>query len=334
MKLSRRDFLGVSAAAAAASIIGANYSCSGGNGAKGDAKQTNGAFPNSKFAGVQIGCITYSFRGLENNDVETTIKACVDAGVSSVELMGTGVESYLGAPVNPVRRRFMPGESLTDEERSAIEQYTNELKEWRKTEGTVDKYVAIREKFNNAGINIHIYKWVAGNSDEELDYSFAIAKALGAIGITIEASDENAKMLGPAAERNGMYAILHNHGQFADPEFDIDRLLAYSPAVMLNFDVGHYFGSTGLDPVEFIREYHDRIASLHLKDKTSLDNPVSNQNQVWGQGETPLKEVLHLVRDEGWPIYCDIELEYPVAPWSNSVKEVRTCVEYCRQILI
>ncbi len=323
----------MSAAAAAASILGTGYSCSSGGNAKREAKRTTGTLPNSKFAGVQIGCITYSFRDL-GYDVETTLKSCVDAGISSIELMGLGLEEYLGAPVNPVSRKATPEEPFTDEEEKLIEQFKNELNEWRKSEGIIEKYVQLREKFNEAGVNIHILKWLAGTSDEELDYSFKIAKTLGAIGITVEVGDRYAKMLGPVAERNGMYAILHNHGQYAEPDFDIDRQLAYSPAVMLNFDVGHYFGSTGLNPADFIRKYHDRIASLHLKDKTGPDNPVRNQNQVWGQGETPLKEVLQLVRDERWPIYCDIELEYPVAPWSSSVKEVRTCMEYCRQILI
>ncbi|HHU98172.1 MAG TPA: sugar phosphate isomerase/epimerase [Petrimonas sp.] len=333
MKLSRRNFLGASAAAAAATILGTGYSCSNVSKAKRGTNRTTGTLPNSKFAGVQIGCITYSFRDL-GDDVDTTLKACVDAGISSIELMGSGLERCLGAPVNPVSRRATAEAPFTDEEKRSIERYGKALNEWRRSEETIGKYVQLRKKFNDAGVNIHILKWLSGTSDEELDYSFKIAKILGAIGITIEAGDENAKMLGPAAERNGMYAILHNHGQYAEPGFDIDRQLGYSPAVMLNFDMGHYFGSTGLNPADFIRKYHDRIASLHLKDKTGPNNPVRDQNQVWGQGETPLKEVLQLVRDQGWPIYCDIELEYPVVPWSSSVKEVRTCMEYCRQILI
>ena len=47
-----------------------------------------------------------------------------------------------------------------------------------------------------------------------------------------------------------------------------------------------------------------------------------------GQGEMPLEDVLLLIKQEKWPIYCDIELEYDVKPWSNAVKEVATCVKY------
>jgi hypothetical protein len=50
---------------------------------------------NSRFGGVQIGVITYSFRSIR--EVDVVIQACVDAGHSSVELMGTGIEAYLGA---------------------------------------------------------------------------------------------------------------------------------------------------------------------------------------------------------------------------------------------
>lgn len=331
-KLSRRSFLGASVAIAAGAFLPAAYSCGSKNALLGTAG--NRMVPNSKFGGVQIGAITYSFRDLSGG-LEATLKACVDAGLSSVELMGTGVEDYLGAPKFPIQRRPTRENPWTDAEKKSIDQYTNALKEWRKVNGTPYKYAQLRKKFNDAGVNIHIYKWTAGNTDEELDYSFKVAKALGAIGITAVANDENARLMGPVAARNGMYAILHNHYQFAEPGFDVDKLLAYSPANMLNFDAGHYFGSTGLNPADFIRKYHTRIASLHLKDKTSATNATQkNTNQVWGQGETPLTEVLQLVRDQKWPIYCDIELEYPVAPWSTSVKEVRTCMQYCRQILI
>jgi len=291
---------------------------------------------NSNYGGVQIGAITYSFRSIR--EVDAVIQACVDAGISSVELMGTGVEAYLGAPENPFPRRRMRSQErteLTEEQQAARAKYQEELKAWRHGDGIMEKYAQLRKKFNDAGVNIHIYKWTAGRSDEELDYSFKVAKALGAIGITAEIGEENCKTLGAAAERNGMLAIFHNHYQFAKAGFNVDKYLAMSPANMLNFDAGHYFGSTGLDPCEFIEKYHDRIASIHLKDKTSPTNETeSNANQVWGQGEAPIKEVLQLVQKNQWPIYCDIELEYKVKPWSDAVKEVKICREFCRQVLL
>jgi len=290
---------------------------------------------NSNYGGVQIGAITYSYRDMRL-DVEGTIKACVESGISSIELMGTGVEEYLGAPKNPLTWREVRNlDDQPQEKKDAFATYLEEIKAWRYGDETLKKYEELRNKFNDAGVNIHIYKWTAGMSDEELDYSFKVARALGAIGITTEIGEENCTKVGAAAERAGMLALFHNHYQYADENFDVDKLLALSPANRLNFDIGHYFGSTGKCPVEFISKYHDQIASIHVKDKTGKDNETEkNANQVFGQGETPVKEVLQVIRDNKWPIHCDIELEYKVAPWSNSVKEVNTCRAYCRQALL
>ena len=290
--------------------------------------------PDSNYGGVQIGAITNSFRTIR--EVEDVLQACVDAGLSSVELMGTGVEAYLGAPENPVSRREMRDlDALPADKKEALAKYQEDLVSWRNSEETMNKYVALRKKFNDAGVNIHIYKWEAGRSDEELDYSFKVAKALGAIGITTEIGEEACKTVGAAAERAGMVAIFHNHFQFADENFDVDMLLALSPANRLNFDIGHYFGSTGKDPVAFIEKYHDRIASIHVKDKTAKDNPVKgNENKPFGQGETPVVEVLKLIQKNHWPIYCDIELEYVIPEGSDAVKETAICREYCQQALL
>ena len=212
--------------------------------------QDQGSAINSNYGGVQIGAITYSFRSI--SEVDAVIQACVDAGLSSVELMGTGIEAYLGAPASPLDWRRMRANDKTDEEKAALAKYQEEVKAWRADPANMDKYVALRKKFNDAGVNIHIYKWVAGMSEEELDYSFQVAKTLGAIGITTEIGEENCKVVGAAAERAGMVAIFHNHMQFAKEDFDVDALLALSSANRLNFDIGHYYGSTGKDPAAFI----------------------------------------------------------------------------------
>lgn len=231
---------------------------------------------------------------------------------------------------------------MTEEERAAQQKEREEaaarLKEWRLA-APMEKFAELKKLFDDAGISIHIVKFEPSRlSDEEIDYMFKAAKALGAKGVSEELSDSACQKLGPIAEKNGMYAVFHNHMQFAQADFDVDKLLAYSPANMLNFDCGHYFGSTGKSPVEFIEKYHDRIFSIHLKDKTGPNTTPANANQVWGQGETPLAEVLLLVKqhikEEGWPKYCDIELEYTIPAWSDSVREVRKCVNYARGILV
>jgi len=337
-KLSRRGFLSGSAAAiATASLAPIAASCQAA-----PATSSTPAFPGindfgSKFGGVQIGAITYSWRSMPAG-LENIIRYCKETGINSLELMSGDLEMYLGAPAGPPRRRPEPGQQFTPEEqvaqRAAQEKHAVEMKAFRLSVSP-EKVAAARKLFDDAGIGIHIVKFSPSNwSDEEIDYAFVTAKAMGAKAVCQEIGEQAVAKLAPFAEKHGMYAVFHNHAQFAQEGFSVDPFLAVSPAVMLNFDQGHYFGSTSKDPCEFIRKYHDRIFSIHIKDKTSHTTEPANTNQVWGQGETPLKEVLLLIKEEGWPIYMDIELEYTIAPWSNAVKEVKTCVQWARNVLI
>ena len=363
--LSRRTFLGSSAAAlATVSLAPMATSCK--------TAPVVPSFPGiyefgSKFGGVQIGAITYSWRNMEPG-LENIVKYCKESGISSIELMSGDLETFLGAPENPMRRSFTPPTAeqiaaqiaaqragggqppagatpppapgpggrrqLTPEEQEMQDKYNADLKAFR-LGVTPEKVAAAKKLFDDAGIGVHIVKFSPSRwSDEEIDYAFTTAKAMGAKAVCEEIGEEAAKKLAPFAEKHGMYAILHNHAQYGQPDFSADPFLAVSPAVMLNFDCGHYYGSTGLNPCDFIRKYHDRIFSIHIKDKTGPNTEPRDMNQVWGQGEVPLAEILLLIKKEGWPIYMDIELEYDIKPWSNQVKETRTCVQYARNILI
>ena len=362
--ISRRKFLGSSAAIAALSVVPASLACSGSPTAV--AQTAAGDKPNSNFGGVQIGAITYSWRSMPGG-VENIIKYCKEAGINAIELMSGDLEDYLGAPKNPMAGMMRPpappppppaaGEpaagappagappaaaanaprqrqQLTPEQQAAVEKYNQDLKAWR-VSLPMEKVEAARNLFNDAGIKVHIVKFSPSRwSDEEIDYAFRATKAMGAKGITEEIGEAAVNKLGPIAEKHGMYAIFHNHMQFATEGFSYDPFLAVSPAVMMNFDAGHFFGSTGIHPNTIIEKYHDRIFSVHIKDKTGPNSEPPNTNQVWGQGEVPLSDVLNLIKKNKWPIYCDIELEYDVKPWSNAVKETKTCVQYARNILI
>lgn len=263
--------------------------------------------PNSKFKGVQVGTITYSYRSLPDQSLTAILDYVVRSGVSSVELMGGAVEQYAGIPKG-----------------------NDEIRKWR-TSISMDKFKEIKKMFDAKGVKIHILKLGDyGWSDEELDYAFNVCRTLGAKGITMEVSD-NVERIAPIAKKHKLYIILHNHGQPGNPDFSFDRLLAYGSNVMLNFDIGHYFGATGIHPNELIQRLHDRIVSIHVKDKTSKTAADPDKNRPFGEGDTPVKEVLQLIRDKKWPIFCDIELEYNYPESSDAVKEVKKCVEFCEQ---
>jgi sugar phosphate isomerase/epimerase len=267
----------------------------------------------SKFGGVQIGTITYSYRSMPDQSIPAILKYVIDSNLSSIELMGGNVEEYAGIP------------GVKDAE---------VIKKWR-TSVSMDKFKEIRKMFNAKGVKIDILKlgdksW----SDEELDYVFNVCKTLGARGITMEISEEAGKRFAPFAQKHNLFVIFHNHGQPGDPNFSFDKALSYGSKLMLNFDAGHYLGATGLNPCGLIERLHDRIVSIHIKDKTGPKAAEPNKNQQFGKGETPVIEMLQLVQKNKWPITCDIELEYTIPDGSDAVKEVTKCVAYCREALL
>lgn len=291
--------------------------------------------PDSNFNGVQIGVITYSWRSMPGTP-QDIINYCKQTGISSIELMGNVAEEYAGAPAMPARTRRRA--DMTEEQRDSVRQVFEEAmkrqSEWRLTV-SMDKYKELRQMFDDAGVNIHIVKFSPANwSDEEIDYAFEAAKVMGAEGVSNEIGHEACERLGKFAEKHDMYAIFHNHGQPGDPDFNFEEFLAYSPNNMLNLDVGHYFGATGKHPNELIEKLHDRIFSIHLKDKTGKDADPADTNAPWGEGDTPLEDILKQIQENNWDIYCDIELEYEIPEGSDAVTETGKCLEYCKSILL
>jgi len=325
MNIKRRRLLGTLAGGATGLLLSVLFIvCTGPRSSK----------PDSNFNGVQIGVISYTWRSMPQT-AEDVLNYCIQSGISSIELMGSVAEQYAGIPSFPPRPP--QGTEVSEEEsaryRKALEKAREDQTGWRLSV-SMDKYRELREMFNKAGVNIHIVKFAPASwSDEEIDYAFIAARTLGAAGVSNEIGHESCKRLGAFAEKHEMFAIYHNHLQPGDPDFSFDEFLAYSPANMLNLDVGHYYGATGKHPNEVIERLHDRIFSLHLKDKTGKNSEPANQNRPWGEGETPIADILKLIQQKSWPIHCGIELEYEIPENSDALKETIICVEYCRNIL-
>jgi len=321
--ISRRRFLGTAATAAAAlGIIPVDSLAI----PKKDKK------PNSKVAGVQLGCTTYSY-GRMPHKVDDVIQYLLLAGINSIELRNVAEED-LGIPSLP---QVPGGQDMSEKERADLKAAAQGLREkqkqWRLSL-PMERYAEMRAKFNKAGIKVNIAKFAPSSwSDEEIDYAYRAAKVLGAIGITDEYSEMAINRLGKFAEKHNSLAMYHTHGQPAEPGFSFDPIFAASPANYLNLDAGHYFGATGLHPNDVIIKYHDRMRSIHLKDKTGPKSTPAGVNMPFGKGETPIADILLLLKKEKWPINVDIELEYPIPEGSDAAKEVAKCIDYMRNIL-
>jgi sugar phosphate isomerase/epimerase len=301
--------------------------------------------PNSKFGGIQIGAITYSFRSMPH-DIDQLLKFCIDANISAIEMMGDPAEEFAGKPKNPNPFRMGPPPKagqppmqrpqLTDEQKAQMADYNKKVGEWRAT-ASMDKFKEIRKKFNDAGVTIYAFKpnaLGANNSDIEVEYALNAAKALGANSVTIEipTDEKQTQRLGDLGAKHKVYIGYHAHLQATDTLWDV--ALAQSPYNSMNLDCGHYIAVGGKNTKEtlfaLIEAKHDRITSMHIKDRTA----DGKQNLAWGQGDTPIREILLLMKNKKYKFPATIELEYDVPEGSDAVKEVAKCVEYAKNILV
>jgi sugar phosphate isomerase/epimerase len=293
------------------------------------------AKPDSKINGVQIGAITYSFRSIP--DPEDIIKAYVTIGLSEAELMSNHAEQLAGAPPAPPPpagggrgRGEMTPEQQAEAQKAAAAR-AEEMRKWRSSI-SMDKFKDVRKKFTDQGIDVRLLTFnmnVNTTKDEDIEYGFQLAKALGVRGITTSTQVSMAKRIAPFADKYKIMVGFHGHDQVDRPdevstEETFKTVMAASKYHGANLDIGHYTAANG-DPIDFIQKYHDRITNLHLKDRKK----DHGANGPWGQGDTPIKPVLQLLKKTRYDIPANIEFEYAGDP----VVEVGKCLQYCKEAL-
>ncbi len=269
------------------------------------------AKPDSRVNGVMIGAQSYSFR---DRPLDAAIKALVEVGLSEVELWQGHVEP---------------------QPKSKGKEAQEELRKFR-LETPLSYFKDIRKKFDVAGINLYAYNLSFRNdfTDAEFTRGFEIVKALGVKYITASSTLETARRMKPFVEKAKIAVAMHNHSNLTDPnEFatpkSFETALAMSPWYRINLDIGHFWAA-GFDPVEYIDKHHDKIVTLHIKDRVNDKGQGKGANMPFGQADTPIKQVLQLLKKKKYNIPANIEYEYK---GEDAVAEVRKCFEYCKQAL-
>ena len=309
----RREFLRLGLGAVGAGAFAGCFSCDGRLGAV------------SRFRGIQLGAITYSFRSMPGRETDALamVGSCRESGVGSVELMGRTVESFLRAP------------TARGDDPEGVKRVTA----WRERFDDWGRVRELRDRFADAGIGIHIVKFgeagQAVTSDAENDYFCRVAREMGARIVTRELPkpalwETEGRRLAKIADRNDVRIAFHNHGQLTRDTYE-GVLLGYSQNLGINFDIGHYVSANDDDPLAFVRRFHDRIASVHLKDRTTKAH--GQKNLPWGEGETPLGPLFALMLKEGYGFHADVELEYRIPSGSDAVREVARCIRHAQGLI-
>jgi len=291
------------------------------------------ARPNSKFGGVQIGInAPYSFQGMPGT-ADDVLKNMIQLGLSAVELRSQPIEGFCGAPEMVGRR----GRAPQTPERQAAQQASFEaLRKWRLS-ASMDPFKAFRKKYETAGVSIEIVKFdrVDKMTDDETDYCFGLAKAVGARAISCEIPLSLTRRLGEFAAKHKVMVGYHGHANITDPEAfgrpeSWETAMSFSKYNGINLDIGHFIAGNNTSPAPFIRKHADRITHVHLKDRKMNNGP----NVAWGEGDTPIKEVLQLMKKEKYQFQGTIEFEYKPAAGSDVMQELAKCVQFCKDALV
>lgn len=320
LPLSRRSFLTTTAAASLALVTNKLWGA--------PAYIPNLGKPNSLFKGVQVGVISYSWRSMPGS-AEDVLRYCIESNISAIELMGEPAELFAGAPVAP---KLPSRDQRNEAEREQWKAYTTQLADWR-NKVSMDKFVALRKMYNKAGVSIYGFKPSAlgtNNTDAEVHYALRAAKALGANQANVELPKESSETLrlGKIADQHKVYVGYHGHTQQTPTWWD--EALSQAKYNAMNFDLGHYVAA-GYDPIPLLKAKHQHIVSMHVKDRKSKEN--GGANLPWGEGDTPIVEVLQLMQKNKYKFPATVELEYDIPAGSDAVKETAKCVEYARKAL-
>ena len=288
------------------------------------------AKPNSKVRGVTIGMnVPYNFGG-RNMPAAEIIQNCVQLGISGVELRTQPVETFLGAPEHlvPTGRASGGGRAATPDQQAAQKANAEELRKWRLSV-PMDKVRSLRKMFDDAGVAVEIVKvdGILTMTDEIVDYQFTLAKNLGAKAISTEIAVPDTKRLGQFADKHKMMVGYHGHATTTPADFE--TAFSYAAHNGANLDIGHFVAGQNTSPVPFMKQHHSRITHIHVKDRKMNNGP----NVPFGQGDTPIKEVLQLIRDNKWNIQATIEFEYPIPEGSDRMTEIKKSIDYCRAAL-
>jgi sugar phosphate isomerase/epimerase len=287
----------------------------------------------SKFQGVQIGAITYSFNSIANPDAEAIIRAYVEIGLGEAELMSNHCEALAGAP-RTTRGGGGRGAALTPEQQAERQKQQDQIRAWRGSANAAT-WKAVRKKFNDAGIEVAVLCYNMNDSmkDEDIEYGFSMAEGLGVQAISTSTTLTMAKRIAPIADAHKLLVGYHGHDATNDPNQtatleSYDTLMGYGKYSGVNLDIGH-FTAANYDAVAFIKAHHARITNLHVKDMKRDHGAYT----PFGEGDTPMKGVLQLLKKEKYGFPANIELEYRFPAESNLIAEMKKCLAFCKDCL-
>jgi inosose dehydratase len=156
---------------------------------------------------------------------------------------------------------------------------------------------------------------------------------------------EHLREIADLVAADGLELVLHPHvGTLAETAADVDRALAHTD-VPWCFDTGHLLIG-GVDPAAFVRDHHERIGHVHLKDvdarlaaevrtgtRSLLKATQAGLFRPLGDGDAGIDEVVRLLDQTGYERWLVLEQDIAITgseppAGGGPALDVRTSIEF------
>ena len=301
--------------------------------------------PNSKWAGVQVGMnVPYNFKTGNYMTADDIIARCQQLGVSGMELRAQPVELFLGSPAavaaaaagaNRGRGRDVAGDGRAPATRRLRRHRRRgrtgtgrrrRARRSRRRPGRADARTAGRSAGGGGG-NTQVAQRAYPSTRSRNSAASSTTRGLASRSSSGMASSacrttrsitasRCPRPLAPPRYRprsrsrtrsgSDTFADKHKmpigyHGHATTSAADFETVLSYAKYNAVNLDLGHFTAGQNESPVPFLKKHHERITHVHVKDRKLNNGP----NVPLGQGDTPIKEALQLMRDNKWRVPGD-----------------------------
>lgn len=277
----------------------------------------------SAVQGVQFGLQSYVFTGIglpQAGLIDQVVSSMVAAGLGECDIYDALVQPPELADRIRAGGPSGPGAQVPPEVAAARAQARAEHAQWRMTV-SLDYFRAIRKKFEDAGIEIYGLSSFPGSTEEELSRTFDIAEVCGAKLVTVAITLSAARKIAGLVERREFVVGMQgrpdmtgaNPDAISKPE-NYEEVMGLSRHFAISMDIGDATAG-GYDTLSFVEAHHERIAMLYLKDRRKDHTSVP-----WGEGDTPVADMVRLVRDKKYPIRCYLDCDYKTTDRAADVK--------------
>lgn len=177
-------------------------------------------------------------------------------------------------------------------------------------ESTEEEIKAVATKVKESGLDLYGCGVVYMQNEDEVHRAFDYAKAAGMRVIIGVPEHCLLELVNKKVQEYDMVLAIHNHGpgdeRYPSPESGYERIKDLDQRMGLCIDVGHT-QRLGIDPVESIERFADRLHDVHIKDVSRASKEGTTIEM--GRGVIDIPEVLKTLLKIKYPGIASFEFE-------------------------